>query len=386
MIDDASPRLPGSCDIAIIGGGVVGLCIAWFLAEAGEQVVLIDDGRHAGSTANAGSLHVQMQSRFMRLYPDLAEQVMQALPLYPRAVNHWVALSQRLPDIELKITGGLMVAETPQQVAFLAAKCERERRLGLLVGMLDRADLEKIAPYLGASVIGAEICENEGKLNPLLANQGIRRQAVRHGSRIHSGLFVENVATDSGHFLLRTARGILRSRRLIVAAAAGSSRLAGQLGIRLPASPEPLHMNITEATEPLIRHLVQHADRQITLKQLGAGQIVIGGGWPAHLAGPNAHPAVELASIVGNVSLAQHIVPAIRETHLLRSWAGINTAVDGRAVLGGIPSRPGLYFAIPGDAGYTLGPLCARLVSDLVLDRDPEIDIAPYSATRFGAA
>ena len=44
-------------------------------------------------------------------------------------------------------------------------------------------------------------------------------------------------------------------------------------------------MNITEATEPLIHHMVQHADRPITLKQLAAGMVVIGGGWPATLAG-----------------------------------------------------------------------------------------------------
>ena len=53
--------------LCVVGGGIVGLCLAGFLAEAGHGVVLVDDGRHSGTTANAGSLHVQMQSRFMRL-------------------------------------------------------------------------------------------------------------------------------------------------------------------------------------------------------------------------------------------------------------------------------------------------------------------------------
>jgi glycine/D-amino acid oxidase-like deaminating enzyme len=52
----------------VIGGGVVGLCVAAFLAEDGCDVAVIDDGRTGGSIANAGSLHAQMQSRFMRLY------------------------------------------------------------------------------------------------------------------------------------------------------------------------------------------------------------------------------------------------------------------------------------------------------------------------------
>ena len=142
-------------------------------------------------------------------------------------------------------------------------------------------------------------------------------------------------------------------------------------------------MNVTEPTTPLVKHLVQHADRQITLKQLAAGQVVIGGGWPARLAGPEALPAVELRSLVGNATLAQHLVPRIGRLRLIRTWAGINTTVDGRAVLGGVAGVPGVTFAIPGDAGYTLGPLCARIAADLLIGRAPVVDAAPYSPARF---
>ena len=115
-------------------------------------------------------------------------------------------------------------------------------------------------------------------------------------------------------------------------------------------------MNITEATEPLIHHMVQHADRQITMKQLSAGMVVIGGGWPATLAGADEHPTVELDSLIGSLSLAQHVIPRIGALRLIRTWAGVNTSVDGRPVVGPVTGVPGLFFAIPGDAGYTLGP------------------------------
>jgi glycine/D-amino acid oxidase-like deaminating enzyme len=61
---------PSETGIAIVGGGVLGMCVAGFLAENGRDVVLLDSGGPAGSNANAGSLHVQMQSRFMRIYPE----------------------------------------------------------------------------------------------------------------------------------------------------------------------------------------------------------------------------------------------------------------------------------------------------------------------------
>ena len=154
----------------MIGGGIVGFTLAGFLAAEGVEVAVIDDGRVGGTTANAGSLHVQMQSRFMRLYPDLVPGLESALPLYPLAVRFWQELAGQLDqDVELRITGGLMVAESHEQLRFLAAKCARERALGLDVTMLERADLDRVAPYLGPAVVGAELCATE---EPELKSRG----------------------------------------------------------------------------------------------------------------------------------------------------------------------------------------------------------------------
>ena len=67
----------------------------------------------------------------------------------------------------------------------------------------------------------------------------------------------------------------------------------------------------------------------------------------------------------------------------LASDFGINPYVDGRSVLGPAPNHPGLFFALGGDAGYTLGPLVARLAADAVLGRDGEVAIGDYSVERF---
>src|SRR5690606_13351724 len=121
-----------------------------FLAEAGQGVMVIDDGRGGGSTANAGSLHVQLQSRFMRLYPQNVPGMERQLPLYPKAVRFWREFEAKLGGgFDLKMTGGLMVAESQDQLAFLRTKAARERALGLEVEVLDRAELDRIAPYFG---------------------------------------------------------------------------------------------------------------------------------------------------------------------------------------------------------------------------------------------
>ncbi|WP_413989594.1 NAD(P)/FAD-dependent oxidoreductase [Labrys okinawensis] len=373
-------------DVLVIGGGVVGSCLAGFLAGEGRGVGVIDDGRIGGSNANAGSLHAQMQSRFMRLYPENVAGMEQQLPLYPKGVRFWQALQAKLgSDFDLKMTGGFMVAESQDQLDFLKVKAQKERELGLDVEILDRAALDRIAPYFGPAVVGAELCANEGKLNPLLCNAAIRRWIKDLGVVLLEGERAGQIRREGAGFTVQTGRGLIKAGRVVLAAGSGSADLGRDIGVVIPARPEPLHMNITEATTPLIGHLIQHADRMITLKQLGTGQIVIGGGWPAHLTGGRGYPTVELASLIANVTLAQHMVPRIAPLRVIRTWAGVNTSVDGRGVLGEIEHVPGLFAAIPGDAGYTLGPLSAHIVAQLMLGRDPGEDVSPFSPGRFAS-
>jgi glycine/D-amino acid oxidase-like deaminating enzyme len=185
---DASRTAP-QIGTVIIGGGIVGLCLARLLAREGCDVAVVDSGRDAGSSANAGSLHVQMQSRFIRMYPDQVPALERALPLYVAAGGLWRELAAELAaergaDIEFKESGGLMIAETPDQYAFLATKCAREKALGLDVSMIDRAELRRVAPYLGDAAYGAEFCAHEGKLNPLFANAAIMASAQDAGAVI----------------------------------------------------------------------------------------------------------------------------------------------------------------------------------------------------------
>jgi glycine/D-amino acid oxidase-like deaminating enzyme len=371
-------------DIAVIGAGIIGLCLAGVLAQRGRDVMLIDAGGSAASTANAGSLHVQMQSRFMRLFPERVAGFEQQLPLYPKAVEYWREFERAIgADFEMKVSGGLMIAETPEQFEFLIAKSRRERELGLSVELLERADLERIAPYLGPAALGAELCANEGKLNPLKCNAQVRAWAVRMGVTMVDRCKVEHLRAAVPGFTLTTTLGTLNAQQVAVAAGPGARALMESAGAYLPVEPEPLHMNITEAAPPLILHLVQHAERSITLKQLATGQVVIGGGWPARLAPGSDYPVVDPVSMMGNVSLAQFMVPSLASLQIIRTWAGLNSKVDGRGVLGEMPGVPGLHAAIPGDAGYTLGPLTARLVADLMTGRDPGVDMQPYSPMRL---
>lgn len=372
----------GAIDALVIGGGVTGTIAALALAENGARVMILDAGANAGSDANAGSLHVQMQSRFMRLYPDQVANVEASLPVYRAAAEEWVRLDEQLGGIELVRKGGLMLAESAEQLAFLEAKAQREATHGLSVEILDRRALDKVAPWLGPQIVGAELCRDEGKLNPLIANAKLRARADLLGVQRQSALVERLEQTGSGIVAVTSAE-TFSAQQVIIAAAWGSGDLAAPFGLAIPSRAEPLHMNITEPGAPAIHHLVQHAERSITLKQFTSGQIVIGGGWPATGRGTVRPPAVTSSSLVGNVALAAKLVPGIGALRIIRTWAGMNTTTDGASVIGRLPGCHRIIMAIPGDAGYTLGPLVGQAAAAIVLGREPSLDVDRFSPARF---
>ncbi len=371
-------------DILVIGGGIVGLVAATDLAEAGAEVTLVDAGVNAGTNANAGSLHVQMQSRFMRLYPDQVARVEAALPLYRAAADEWEALETSHGSFDLIRKGGLMLAESADQMAFLEQKAAREARQGLRVEMLDRAALDRVAPWLGPQILGAELCLDEGKLNPLAANNRLRARADSLGVRIVTDV-LRDLGLSPGGVVATGDAGRYEGARAVVAAAWGAGPLVADLGVTIPTRAEPLHMNITETCAAQISQLIQHAERSITLKQFGTGQIVIGGGWPARDRGAWMPPGVEPGSLLGNVALAARLVPGLGPLRVIRTWAGMNTTVDGGSVIGPLPGQDRVILAIPGDAGYTLGPIVARMAIADMIGRTAPQDPAPHSPARFAA-
>ena len=368
-------------DLLVIGGGITGQCAALAAAEHGACVRIVDFKRNAGSHANAGSLHVQMQSRFLRLNPHLADNLESSLPLYLEAVAAWEALDRKLGGVELTREGGLMLADSPEQMTFLRQKAEREAKKGLSVDILDRDALPKIAPYLGSTIMGAEICHDEGKLNPLIANRKLEARLTELG--------VEHVYDRIIGFDMTTSNPIAKGTidhsadQIVIAAAWGSGALANELGLAIKTPPEPLHMNITEAGDYRIHHLIQHAERPITLKQFRSGQVVIGGGWSAQAGEGDGIPTILSQSLLGNVALAATIAPGIGGLRLLRTWAGYNTPVDGKATIGPTLLHPRLHLALPGDAGYTLGPVVCQCAAALAMGFDPLTDPTPYAVSRW---
>jgi sarcosine oxidase subunit beta len=385
-------------DVAILGGGLVGCATAWFLARRGLSVVVIESGdlNQGASGRNAGSLHFQLEPRMTDVLRSSPERLGQLVPLSLQAIDDWRMLPEALgTDLEVAMHGGLLVAETADDVELLERKGVLEQRVGLPSEMLGRSSLERIAPYLSDAVCGAAFCSVEGHANPRLVAPALARAAQRVGARLFVGVTYRGARRVAGAWELEATaldgRSVeIRAPQLVIAAGAWSGPILADLGARLPLRPIPLTMSVTERTRPAVGHLIQHMSRHLSLKQLKSGNVIIGGSWPSRLrwsgevAGQSDNELLP-ESIIGNFVVARDIVPLVSSLHVLRSWSGIaSDTPDHLPLLGRVPGLIDAYVAAGGST-FTLGPTVGRLLSELIVDGSPTLSIAPFDPGRFAA-
>jgi glycine/D-amino acid oxidase-like deaminating enzyme len=383
-------RVLAETDVLVVGAGIYGCAVAYFLTHFGIDATVVDAGDIGAeaSGANAGNLHLQLSpfshaDKSQAWLADFAG----TLPFFTEAVSLWKRLGRELEiDIELRCPGGLMVAETEAQLDTLRNKVALERSHGLRIDMIDRAELRRLAPYLSPRLLGASYCPDEGMANALLAVVALADSARRGGARFYTGARVDSLTSGNGGWRVGTRRGTVLCRRVVIAAGSRAADVAALADGHLPMAHRVIQMIATEACTPFIDHLVYHAEERLTLKQVANGNILIGGGWTAARGGTFERPVVLGDSLRGSLQLAARVVPRLGSATVIRSWAGPNIYTpDGRPTLGPMPEQPGLFAAVCNTYGFTLGPLCGLLVAEMIAGRPTSFDVSSFAPGRFAA-
>ncbi len=384
-----SPRF----DVVIVGGGLLGAACAYYLTVAGARVLLLERGalNRQASGQNAGSLHFQLEYRAIEHGEGMAKHHALQIPLLHDAQQRWTELEQVLGGpLEIRQEGGLMVAVTPEEVGALKRKAALERSFGLEGHLLSGSEARALAPALSSSVQAALFSPKEGKANPRLVGPAYARAAVQRGATLLTEMEVTAIDRQDGRYTVRTRDGqSFLAEAVINAAGIWVQEIAAMVRVQIPIVPVALQMNATEATQPLLRHLIQHVGQRLSMKQMQDGQLLIGGGWPSHMVIREGNidkltsPGVSYGSMRGNLATAAGVVPAVAGLHLLRTWTGMTAlTVDQVPLLGEVPASPG-FFVVGGGSAFTLGPTYAKYLTDLITAGRTDVDIHLYSPARF---
>jgi len=353
-----------------------------YLSREGVDVALVERSElgSAGSAANAGSLHAQLQQvPFTERGEGWARAYAPATRFLLDSIRLWRGMSEDLgEDLEVAITGGILVADSPDQLPALERKVAIEREQGVASELLSAVDLRELAPYLADGMAGGEFCPDEGKANPLLATAALARRAAGAGARIMPRTELVSLAREHDGFRALTSAGEIACRKVVSCGGAEAGAITAMAGAPVTVVGEPIQASVTEAVAPLIGHLVYFAGAPLTLKQAHVGSIVIGGGWPARLR--YSQPLVDRESLLGNLRVATRVVPAVAQARLLRSWAGfVNATASWLPLIGELPGCPGLFIGAFPYVGFTAAPLLGRTLAELVCGRRPQADISLFA-------
>ena len=372
--EDLSGPLPAATDVAIIGGGLAGCALAYYLTRCGVEVVLLERGelnREASGT-NAGSFHFQIAMHQLTgsgVETD-RERLLSDVRLLAAAAEVWSGLEGELgTNLGVHVTGGLMVAETADELGILVTKQRIEEEAGLDTEVLTGARLRDFAPYLAPGLSGACYCAREGHANPLLAAPAFAARAIEAGARsAHArrrhrhrrGRLTSAVSLQGAHHGRhdRSAPGCQRGRR--VGRGGGRAERAG----RCRCGPRACTSMSPSPGSAMLTPMVQHIGRRLTLKQTANGTFIIGGGWPARPERAPERYSVRWQSAAGNAAVAVRVMPALADVRVMHMWTGVWASTDDfNPIIGEFAQRPG-YFACVAPTGFTLGPIVARMLAE----------------------
>jgi D-hydroxyproline dehydrogenase subunit alpha len=372
-------------DVVVVGGGAAGLSTAYFLAKGGADVLLIDrdEAAMAASTANAGSLHVQLLSYdFNDDTPLDGGPAAHTLPLAPRSIALWKEIAAAAgEDLGIRTEGGLMLAEDEAGMAWLRRKSAMERRWGIESHVLGSNELRDLAPALSDRMVGADFVPAEGYGDPLRGMMALLHQAQGCGARLLRGAEVLGVERSGSGWTVMTSKGVVTAGRVVNATGPWAARIGRMVGLDLPVTGTVQQVIVTEPAPVLTRHLVAMANRHLSLKQQASGGFLIGGGWFGDFDAKTGRTSPLRRNIEGNLWVCERALPVVKALSIVRAWTGINPSIDRAPLLGEVPGLPGFYNTVTAN-GYTLGPVVGQITAEAILHGE-EID-SRYRIGRFG--
>lgn len=355
----SSGPLADSAETVIIGGGIMGLGIAYQLAKRGRSNVAVLESSYLASGAsgrNGGGvrmqwsteMNIQLMQQSIALCRDFASEM---------GINIW-----------LRQGGYLFLARTPEERTRMERNVALQNRCGVPTRMLEPRELLRIVPELNLDGLLCG-CFNprDGVVFPWPFLWGYANRAVALGVKLHT--YTKVVGIDplpGGGFLVHTSKGNIRADRIINAAGAWSPQVAKLVGITLPNHPHRHEILSTEPLKPFLKPLVSLLSTGLYFSQSMRGEIVGG------ITVPDDSHGIQLGSrLLFLEKIAAELValmPRLAGVKVVRQWAGpYDVSPDGYPILGTPDSVPGFYLACGFVGhGFMMAPVMANLYADLL--------------------
>ncbi|MFD0251298.1 NAD(P)/FAD-dependent oxidoreductase [Streptomyces sp. NPDC127113] len=373
-----------TCDVVVVGAGMVGAACALYAAREGLDVIVVDRGHVAGGTTGAGEGNLLVSDK--EPGPELDLALLSA--------RLWTALAGELGrEVEYEQKGGVVVATTPEALTGLETFAAGQRAAGVEAVSVPADRLPDLEPRLAPGLAGAVHYPQDAQVMPALAAAHLLRAS---GARLHTGRTVTGFlrAPDGAVRGVRTDRGALHAPAVVNAAGPWGGEVAALAGVRLPVLPRRGYVLVTEPLPPRVRHKVYAADyvadvasdsaalqTSPVVEGTAAGPVLIG----ASRERVGFDRSVSLPALRALAAGATRLFPFLARVRAQRAYAGFRPYLpDHLPAVGADPRVPGLYHACGHEgAGIGLSTGTGHLIAGLLSGARPALDPAPFRPDRF---
>ncbi|MEO8738987.1 MAG: FAD-dependent oxidoreductase [Casimicrobiaceae bacterium] len=346
-----------SCDLAVIGGGLVGAAIAYGLADRKQRVTMFDEGDVAlrAARGNFGLIWVQGKGLDCAPYAQWTRA----------SARLWPEFASRLGEdsgvnIAFARNGGVHLCLSERELAARAAQVARySSQSATLAGaeplrfaMLDRKGVERLLPDIGPGVAGASYCPEDGHVNPLQLLRGLHLGFVARGGELRTDHAVQRIAPIAEGFALTTRSGEIHARRIVLAAGLGNAALAPQVGLAAPVTAQRGQIIVLERM-PRWLPLPTEA-----LRQTDNGTVLVGDSQEN-----SASSTTSSGVLAAMARRAVRAFPRLADANVLRTWAALRVlSPDGLPIYQQSRTAPGA-FLVSCHSGVTLAAIHALVLA-----------------------
>ncbi|MBZ6080298.1 FAD-binding oxidoreductase [Streptomyces olivaceus] len=373
-----------TCDVVVVGAGMVGAACALYAAREGLDVIVVDRGQVAGGTTGAGEGNLLVSDK--EPGPELELALLSA--------GLWTGLAEELGrETEYEPKGGVVVAETPEALAGLETFAAGQRAAGVSALGVTADRLHDLEPRLAPGLAGAVHYPQDAQVMPALAAAHLLRAS---GARLRTGRTVTGVLRGPGGAVrgVRTDRGDVHAPAVVNAAGPWGGEVAALAGVHLPVLPRRGYVLVTEPLPPRIRHKVYAADyvadvasdsaalqTSPVVEGTAAGPVLIG----ASRERVGFDRSVSLPALRALAAGATRLFPFLARVRALRTYAGFRPYLpDHLPAVGADPRAPGLFHACGHEgAGIGLSTGTGHLIAGLLTGAAPALDLTPFRPDRF---
>jgi len=363
-------------EVIVVGGGVIGVSLAYGMVKNGAKVILIDkvDNRLTASRGNFGLVWVQGKGKGMPRYVEWSIE----------ATEKWPEFAENLEtesgfNLNYEKTGGLDIClgeeEHEERVNFIEEMSQASSSGSYDCEMISIKELQGMLPKikLGKEVSGASFCSHDGCVNPLNLLKAMSSSFQENGGGYRPEQFVQKIEYSSNGFKIETETHSFNAKKLVLACGLMTTKLASMVGMKVPVIAERGQIIVTESTSRVFNYPTAG------IRQNYDGSFMLGASHEA--VGYNIETSYEVLQNIAKRAI--QILPSLKNLQMIRSWAALRVLTpDKMPVYLESDQYPGAY-AITSHSGVSLASLHSSNLVEWILEERIPPGFTAFHPKRF---